>query len=116
MLPVHLLSNHRDITISDAWVNFLILLVIEALFIWAAAKIVDAPGGFLAAILTALIGNFLAFLVWGAVGGILGLILAVLTWGLIAALFFRTAWLKGAVIGVVAWLIWFLVNLALEAL
>lgn len=115
MSAIQLLSNHREFTVSDGWINFLILLLIEALFIWFAARVVDAPGGYVAAILTALVGNFLAFIVWGAVGGTVGLVLAVLTWGLVAAVFFRTKWLKGAVIGVVAWLIWFLVNLALQA-
>jgi hypothetical protein len=49
--------------------------------------------------------------VWGLVGGIWGLLLAVATWALIAALFFRTRWTKGLIIGVVAWLLWFLVSL-----
>lgn len=116
MSAYDVLSSHREFTISDGWVNFVVLLLVEALFIWLAAKIVLEHGGFLASLLTALVGNFLAFLVWGAVGGTLGLVLAVLTWGLIAALFFRTQWLRGAVVGVVAWLIWFLLNLALQAL
>jgi hypothetical protein len=115
MQGILLNGTGRHFHIEDGWVNILILVIIEALFVWLAARIILDRGGFIASIVTAVLGNLFAFLIWGLVSGILGLILAVLAWGLVAAIVFRTAWLKGAVIGVVAWLIWFLVNLALDA-
>lgn len=114
MAPFLPLAKEYQISVSDDFVSLLIVLLVTTLFVWLAARIVIDRSSVLAALLTALVGNFLAFLVSGAVGGMPGLILAVLVWGLVAALFFRTAWLKGAVIGVVAWLLWFLTRLLLD--
>ncbi|MES2155824.1 MAG: hypothetical protein V4510_11880 [bacterium] len=100
----------QDAGTSGFWVDVLVTVLITALFVYVAARIVAGHGGFLASIATVLIGNFLAFLIWGAVGGTLGLVLAILAWGLVAAIFFRTRWLQGAVIGVVAALLWLLVR------
>lgn len=108
------LARDYEFRVGDDFVSVLIAVLLTTLFVWLAARIVVDRSSLVAALLTALVGNFLAFLVWGAVGGIPGLVLAVLAWGLVAALFFRTAWLKGAVIGVVAWLLWFLTNLVLD--
>ncbi len=95
---------------GNYWVDFLIVLLVTALFVYIAARIVAGRASYLSAIGTVLVGNFLAGLVLVLVGGILGLVLAILVWGLIAAAFFRTRWLQGAVIGVVAALLWILVR------
>lgn len=108
------LSEHAfNLEIGRDWVGLLVSLLLTTLFIVLAARIVIDRASFIGALLTALVGNFLAVLVWQAVGGLLGLILALLVWGLVAALFLRTAWLKGVVIGIVAWIIFVLVNLLL---
>ena len=51
-----------------------------------------------------------AHAVRGLVGGTLGLVLAILTWALVCALFYRTGMLKAAVVGLVAWVLYFLVT------
>lgn len=95
-------------------VSGLITLAIATLVIHVAARMVIDRGGFLPALLTALLGSILAVLVSQAVGGTLGLVLAIATWAFIAAVFFRTQWVKGAIIGVVAWIIWFLVSIVVR--
>lgn len=93
----------------DDLVAFLVTWLVTALFIHFAAKIVLDHSSFLSALLTALVGSFLAVLVGVLVGGTLGFVLAILTWGLVCALFYRTGWLKALVVGVVAWLLYLLV-------
>lgn len=90
--------------------TFLITWVVTALFIHFAAKIVLDKSSFVAALLTALVGSLLAVLVGGLVGGTLGVILAIATWALVCALFYRTGWIKAAVVGLVAWVLFFLVR------
>ena len=93
----------RDLT------TFLITWVVTAIFIHFAAKIVLDKSSFIAALLTALVGTSLAVLVGALVGGTLGVILAIATWALVCALFYRTGWIKAAVVGLVAWVLYFIV-------
>ncbi|HET6398925.1 MAG TPA: hypothetical protein VFH47_05170 [Candidatus Thermoplasmatota archaeon] len=89
-----------------SWSSLAAFLV-TALFIYIAARIVIDRSGVIAALLTALVANLLAALVLQVVdNGTLAIILAVVVWALVAALFYRTSWLKGAVIGLVAWVLW----------
>ncbi len=97
-------------------VRLLVTWIVTALFIHFAAKIILDRGGFIAALLVALVGTLLAGLVSLLVDGTLGLVLAIATWALVCALFYRTGWLKGAVIGLVAWVLYFRVSLAVRAL
>ena len=97
-------------------VTFLVTWVLTALFIHFAAKIVLDRSNFIAALLTALVGTLLAVLVGGLVGGNLGLVLAIATWALVCALFYRTGWLKAAVIGLVAWVLFYVVTLLVAKL
>lgn len=89
--------------------TFLITWLVTAIFIHFAAKIVLDKSSFVAALLTALVGTFLAILVGALVGGTLGIILAIATWALVCALFYRTGWIKAAVVGLVAWVLYFIV-------
>lgn len=100
-----------EFTLSDAIISGIITLLINSLFIWVAARMVLDRSSFLAAILTALVSTFLAILVASLVPGIVGLVLGIVVWGLITALFFRTGWVKALLIGLVAWILYFLVNL-----
>ena len=99
-----------DFEVRGGWLGALITWVVTALFIHFAAKIVLDRSSFLVALLVALIGTLLAFLVGGLVEGTLGLVLAIVTWALVCALFYRTGMLKAAVIGLVAWVLYFLVT------
>lgn len=92
----------------------LVSLLVNALFVYFAGRIVLDRGALFASIFTALVGSFLAALVFGAVGGTPGLILAGAVWALVAAFFFRTEWLKGAVVGLVAGVLWILVSLVID--
>jgi hypothetical protein len=105
-----------DFNVSQDLVRFLVTWVVTALFIHFAAKIVLDKSSFIAALLVALLGSFLAVLVGGLVEGTLGLVLAIATWALVCALFYRTGWIKAAVVGLVAWVLFFLVTLAVRAL
>ncbi|MHB1262088.1 MAG: hypothetical protein ACYC2H_10275 [Thermoplasmatota archaeon] len=95
---------------QGGWVAALITWVVTALFIHFAAKIVLDKSSFLTALLVALLGTILAVLVGGLVGGTLGLVLAIVTWALVCALFYRTGMLKAAVVGLVAWVLFFVVT------
>lgn len=105
-----------EFNVSQDIVRFLITWIVTALFIHFAAKIVTDRSSFIAALLVALLGTFLAILVGGLVGGTLGLILALATWGLICAIVYRTSWLKGLVVGLVAWVLFILVTLLVRAI
>ncbi len=90
--------------------SWLIVWVVTALFIHFAAKIVLDRSSVLTALGVALLGTILAVLVGSLVAGTLGLVLAILTWMLVCALFYRTGMLKAAVIGIIAWVLYFLVT------
>jgi hypothetical protein len=94
--------------IQGDWLAALITWVVVSLFIHFAAKIVLDRSSFLTAMLVALIGTLLAFLVRGLVDGTLGLVLSILTWALVCALFYRTGIVKAAVVGLVAWVLYFI--------
>lgn len=98
-----------DFTVRGSLVTFLITWVVTAIFIHFAAKIVLDRSSFVSALLTALVGSLLAVLVGGLVGGTLGIVLAIATWALVCALFYRTGWIKAAVVGLVAWVLYALV-------
>ena len=91
---------------QGGWLALLIVWVVASLFIHFAAKIVLDKSSFLTAMLVALIGTILAGLVGGLVEGTLGLVLAVITWALVCALFYRTGMIKAAVVGLVAWVLY----------
>lgn len=101
---------------SSAIVSSLITILLVSLAIHFGAKSVTRDAGFLRAVIVAVVGSILAGLVWGAVGGNLGLILAVAVWALIAAFMYRTSWIGGLVIGVVAWLLWYVVSILIRML
>ena len=94
--------------VQGGWLAALITWVVVSLFIHFAAKIVLDKSSFLTAMLVALIGTILAVLVGGLVGGTLGLVLSIVTWALVCALFYRTGMVKAAVVGLVAWVLFFL--------
>lgn len=99
----------------------LINILVAALFLKWAAGLLGTRGGFGAALIVAIIGTLLAGVVYGLLGGgTLGLVLAIVTWALVAAVAFRTNLLKGALIGVIAWVLWavvqWLVGLIMDAL
>jgi hypothetical protein len=99
-----------DFEPRGGWLSALVTWVVTALFIHFAARIVLDRSSFLTALLVALIGTLLAVIVGGLVGGTLGIVLAIVTWALVCALFYRTGMLKAAVIGLVAWVLYFLVT------
>lgn len=96
-------------------ISTLITILVVALFINWAAGIVTDRRSFGAALIVAVLGSVAAWLVYALLGaGVLGLILAIVVWSLIAAAAFRTRLVKGALIGVVAWILWVLVTLLVE--
>jgi hypothetical protein len=98
-------------------VGGLLTILLATLFIWLAARLVLDRSSLLAALASAVISTLLAALIVMAVGGgLLGIILAVLVWALCTAAFFRTDWAKGAIIGLVAWVLSLLVDLAVKNL
>lgn len=105
-----------EFNVSQDAIRFVVTWVVTALFIHFAAGIVLNRSSFLSALLVALIGSVLAVLVGGLVGGTLGLVLAIATWALVCALFYRTGWIKAAVVGLVAWVLFFLVTLLVRAI
>lgn len=98
-------------------VSTAISVLVTSLFIFFAARFVLDRSSFVAAILTAVLGSVAAAAVFLLVeGGVLGFALAIAVWALLAALFFRTDWIKGAIIGLVAWVLWLVVTLVIRAL
>jgi hypothetical protein len=98
-------------------VGGLVTILVATLFIWLAARLVIDRSSILAALASAVISTLLAGLIAALVGGgTLGIVLAILVWAAFTALFFRTDWTKGAIIGLVAWVLSFLVDLMVKNL
>ncbi len=100
-------------------VSAIITLLIATIFIFFAAKFVLGRSSFISAFLVALLGTLLASLAvlgvtaLGAPGWV-GLVTAIVVWALVAAIFFRAAWVQGAIIGLVAWVLFALVSFLVE--
>lgn len=110
-----------ELTLGSGIVAAIITILLATLFIFFAAKFVLGRSSFFAALGTATIATFLATLASAGVAalgapGWLALVVVVFVWALIAAIFFRAAWVQGAIIGLVAWVLYFLVNLLIAAL
>lgn len=90
---------------TDWLIGFLIILLVTSIFIYVAAKLTGEGEGFGTAIATALVGSLLYALVLYLIPNNWGLVLAIIVWGAVAAGFYRTRWLKGLLIGLVAWLL-----------
>lgn len=84
----------------------LVTIVLATIFVYVAARVVIDTSSILASLATVVIGTLVAGVVASFVPGTLGIVLAAATWALAAAVFFRTAWVKGAVVGLVAWALW----------
>ncbi len=97
-----------------------ILLVSLAIHFGAKPFTSSEHEKFLNAILVAVIGAILATLVefglTGTLSAALARVVALAAWALVAAGVYHTTWLKGALIGVAAWMLWFLVSLVVSAL
>lgn len=96
-------------------VSTLVAVLVETVFIYIAARFVLDRSSILSALLTAALGSLAAGAVLFFVGGTLGFVLAIAAWALVAALMFGTGWIKGAIVGLVAWVLWVLVTLAIRA-
>lgn len=94
----------------------LVSILVATLFIYFAAKFVLDRTSIFSALLSAVVSTLLAALVLVLVTGTLGIVLSILVWALCTAAFFRTSWLKGAIIGLVAWALSFVVMLLLANL
>lgn len=105
-----------EFEITSGLVSSIVTILLVSLAIHFGAKTITRDAGFLRAVVVALLGSLFAGIVWAAVGGNLGLILAVAVWALVAAVTYRTSWLGGLVIGVVAWLLWYLVSILVAML
>ncbi|HUR62202.1 MAG TPA: hypothetical protein VM286_07565 [Candidatus Thermoplasmatota archaeon] len=92
----------------------LLSILITTLFIWLAARFVLDRSSILAALASAVISTLLAGFILALLGGgLAAIILAILVWALCTAMFFRTDWVKGAIIGLVAWALSYVVGLLL---
>lgn len=99
-----------EFQVGSGIVSAILSILIVSLFIHFGAKPFTHDAGFLRAVFVAIVGSLLATVVWGALGGTLGLIVAVAVWALVAAVTYRTSWLAGLMIGVVAWILWAIVS------
>ncbi|MGB0653033.1 MAG: hypothetical protein ACPGQL_07510 [Thermoplasmatota archaeon] len=101
------MSEHVAGTLVASLISWLIV----GLFIHWAAKIVLDHSNYVQAFLTALVGSLLAgVILLGLGGGTVGIAAALGAWALVGAAFYRTTWAKGAVVGVVAWILWAVVD------
>lgn len=108
-----LCGTMAELAISDALISSIVSWLVASLFVYLAARFVLDRSSVVAALLSVFLGSLLAGLVrigadrldfpaWA------GLALAFAAVALLIAVFFRTDWIKGAIIGVVAALLWVL--------
>lgn len=93
-----------------------ILLVSLAIHFGAKPFAKAEHESFWRAIVVAVVGSLFATLVALGMaellpGEILPLIVSLAAWALVAAIVYRVTWLRGVLIGILAWLLWFVVNL-----
>ncbi len=99
---------HENLT-SGLLSTILTILVVSA-FIHFGAKSMVGDRGFGRAIFVAVVGSLLAGLIWISIHNTLGLFLGIAAWTLVAAVTYRTSWLRGLGIGVIAWILWAVVS------
>ena len=101
---------------QERLITSLVTLLVASAVVYLAARMVLDRSSILASIVTVVLGTFLSALVAAALPGLLGILVAAAVWALVAAFFFRTEWLKGAIVGLVAWALWALIGLVVDAL
>lgn len=97
----------------------LISLFVTALFIhFGANAVVKGKQRYTQALLVAFLGSLLAGLVLLGAGGLgwVSFFLALAAWSLVAAVVYRTSWLGGALVGLVAWILWSVIQFLARAL
>lgn len=101
-----------------ALIGILVAWLVTSAFIHFGAGFVTKRRRFGQAMATAFIGSLLAGLVLIGAGGLgmVGVLLALAAWALVAGAIYRTTWIGGVAIGIMAWLLWWLVNFLLTAL
>ncbi len=102
-------------SVQGSLVGTLVAWLVASLFVYFAARFVIDRSSIIASLLSVLIGSLLAgFVQIGAIAmelpGWAVYALSFAAVALVIAIFFRTNWLKGAIIGVIAALLWVLVN------
>ncbi|MHB8633466.1 MAG: hypothetical protein ACYDBQ_05780 [Thermoplasmatota archaeon] len=95
---------------ATGWVAIVVAILVVALFVHLAAHLVLDRGGFLQALGTTVLGFLLAGVAVTLVAGTWGLVLGLVVWALVAAIVYRTGWLKGAIVGLVAYVLGLLVQ------
>lgn len=102
--------------VLEPFITALLALALATLFVHFSARILMEDSTAMKAFLGVLLGTALAFLVdLGAqsVDALTGPITAILVLGAFAlalAMVYRSSWLKGALVGFVAWIMWILAN------
>lgn len=103
------------IALQRPLVSALITWLVASIFVYFAARFVTDRSSFIAALLSVLIGSVLAALV--AIGisalewpAMVGTILGLAAYALVIAIFYRTDWIKGAIIGLVAGVLYVVVT------
>lgn len=103
-----------ELSVGSGIVSAIVTILVATLFIYFAARFVLDRSSFVAALLTAVVATFLATLVAALLQSVVAadwvpIVVGIAVWALVAAIFFRAKWIQGAIIGLVAWLLWALV-------
>ncbi len=110
-----------EFSVQGGLIGSLVAWIVASLFVYFAARIVIDRSSMVAALLSTFLGSLLAGLVQIG-GGQLDLptwatlSLAFASVALVIAVFFRTQWTKGAIIGIIAALLWVGVNFLIARL
>ncbi len=93
-------------------VGAVISFLVTGLFIhFGASMVVKGKQHYWQGLIVAFAGTVAATVVLiGAGFGTLAVFLALAAWALVAAIVYRTSWLRGAVVGLAAWVLWLIVN------
>jgi len=95
--------------------RLLVTLILATIIVYFAAKWTIDATSLARAFLTVVIATVVSGFVAGLINGILGELLSLIVWAAMAALVYRTAWIKGAIIGIVAWVLWLVVGIVVGA-
>lgn len=91
-------------------------MVISAIVVYVASKLLGETEGFGTAILTAFVGAIIYLVMGLLLPGIIGSLLALLGWLLALKYFYSIGWLKAALMAIVIWIFAVIVGFLLPTL
>jgi biotin transporter BioY len=104
------------VSFGSSLIGFIIAWVISAIVVYVTSKLFGETEGFGTAIIAALVGAIIYFVMGLLLPGIIGSLLALVGWLLALKYFYHAGWIKSALMAIVIWILATIVGLLLPTL